>query len=123
MGYLVILLLLGYVTNKWPTFTLWRELMTGPIIMHLQTVWFGALGGITIAIYGIYEHINKRDFDPTYELWYICKPVIGGIFGWFVYLIYYLGLVSVQGYKGDIQTPELPYLIAFLAGVQREVYP
>jgi hypothetical protein len=114
--YLLLLLLVAYLTNKWPQYTLWRELMTGPIAMHLQTVWFGALGGISIAIYGIYEHVYKRDFDPAYELWYISKPIIGGIFGWFVYLIYYLGLVSVQGYKGDIQTPELPYLIAFLAG-------
>jgi len=116
MGYLVLLLFLGYLTNKWPNFTLWRELMTWPILMHLQTVWFGALGGITIAVYGIYEHIYKRDFDPKYELWYICKPIIGGIFGWFVYLIYYLGLVSVQGVEVNINTPEVPYLIAFLAG-------
>jgi hypothetical protein len=90
--------------------------MDDPIGMHLQTVWFGALGGVTIAIYGIYEHIQLRDFDPKYELWYICKPLIGGIFGWFVYLIYFIGLVSVQGIDIKIKTPELPYVIAFLAG-------
>ncbi|HWR57788.1 MAG TPA: hypothetical protein VN328_02775 [Thermodesulfovibrionales bacterium] len=114
--YLALLLLLGYFTHKWPNFVLWEGLLVKPMALHLQTVWFGALGGVTIAIYGIYEHTQLRNFDPKYELWYICKPLMGGIFGWFVYLIYYLGLVSVQGVKTDIATPELPYLIAFLAG-------
>jgi hypothetical protein len=113
IGYLVLLLFLGYVTYKWPDFVLWEGLVEYP----LQTAWFGALGGITIAIYGIYEHIHLRDFDPKYELWYICKPLMGGIFGWFVYLIYYIGIISVQGLdSAEIRHPELPYLIAFLAG-------
>lgn len=119
IGYLVLLLLLGYLTFKWPNFVLWDGLIKNPIILHLQTVWFGALGGITIAIYGIYEHTHLRDFDPKYELWYICKPLIGGIFGWFVCLIYFIGVVSVQGFDikvDSIKTPELSYVIAFLAG-------
>lgn len=117
IGYLVLLLLIGYFTYKWPHFVLWDGFIGDyPIAMHLQTAWFGALGGITIAIYGIYQHIQLRNFDPKYELWYICKPLVGGIFGWFVYLIYFLGLVSVQGVNTTPKTPELPYLIAFLAG-------
>lgn len=116
ISYLVALLLLGYFTYKWPHFVLWDGLTDYPISMHLHTVWFGALGGITIAIYGIYEHTHLRDFDPKYDLWYICKPLVGGIFGWFVYLIYYLGLVSVQGTAAKPNTPELPYIISFLAG-------
>jgi len=119
MGYLVLLLLFGYLTYKWPHFVLWDGLMEYPADMHIQTAWFGALGGITIAIYGIYEHIHLRDFDPKYELWYICKPLIGAIFGWFVYLIYFIGLISIQGIdieKVKIKYPEFPYLIAFLAG-------
>ncbi len=113
IGYLVLLLLLGYITYKWPDFVLWKGLVEYP----LQTAWFGALGGITIAIYGIYEHIHLRDFDPKYELWYVCKPLMGAIFGWFVYLIYFIGIISVQGLdSANINHPELPYLIAFLAG-------
>jgi hypothetical protein len=57
-----------------------------------------------------------RDFDAKYQLWYLCKPVIGAIFGWFVYLVYYVGLVSVQGVSVDVKTPAVPYAIAFLAG-------
>lgn len=109
-GYLFFLLLLGYLTYKWPDFSLWKGLIT----LDFQTVWFGALGGVTIAIFGIYNHIQVRDFDPKFQLWYICKPIIGGIFGWFVYLIYFVGFVSIQG--GTINTPQVAYVIAFLAG-------
>lgn len=117
LSYLAFLILLGYCSFKLPNFVLWNSFLRDPILLHLQTVWFGALGGITIAIYGIYQHIQARDFDPKYELWYICKPIIGGIFGWFVYMIYYIGLVSVQGFDNvKIHTRELPYVIAFLAG-------
>jgi len=112
MGYLFLLLLLAYITYRWPNFWLWD----GLINLDTQTAWFGSLGGVTIALYGIYSHIQSRDFDPEYQLWYICKPIIGGIFGWFVYLIYFIGLVSVQGKNVKINTPELPYIIAFLAG-------
>jgi tetratricopeptide (TPR) repeat protein len=111
--YLFILLLIGYLINKWPGYGLWK----GIINQSLQTAWFGALGGITIAIYGIYSHIQQKDFDPNYQLWYLCKPVIGAIFGWFVYLIFFLGLVSVQGMNQQkMARPELAFLIAFLAG-------
>ncbi|MGB8656492.1 MAG: hypothetical protein WCE90_01740 [Candidatus Zixiibacteriota bacterium] len=113
LGYLVSLLLLGYLTYRWPLFRLWN----GLINLSIQTAWFGALGGVTIAIYGIYNHIQTRDFDPKYKLWYICKPIMGGIFGWFVYLIYFIGLISVQGIQNvEIHTPEFPFAIAFLAG-------
>ncbi|HOW54034.1 MAG TPA: hypothetical protein PLR60_05195 [Syntrophorhabdaceae bacterium] len=111
--YLFILLLLGYLTCKWPNFCLW----SGVINQSIQTAWFGALGGITIAIYGIYSHVQQKDFDPKFQLWYLCKPVIGAIFGWFVYLIFFLGLVSVQGLgEQKMARPEMAFLIAFLAG-------
>lgn len=112
-AWLFLLLLLGYITYRWPNFALWK----GIVNLHTQTAWFGSLGGITAALYGIYNHIQLRDFDPKFKFWYICKPIIGGIFGWFVYLIYFIGLISVQGTQGaEVKTPELPFVIAFLAG-------
>lgn len=113
IGYLVILLILGFITCRWTDFIF----CYGDIEMHLQAVWFGTLGGVTIAIYGLYFHIQERDFDPAYQLWYICKPIIGGIFGWFVYVIYYIGLISVQGIQDvKVQIPLFPFALAFLAG-------
>jgi len=113
MVFLVVLLATGYLTYQFPDFRLWKGLVN----YDIQTVWFGALGGVTIAIWGIVTHIQARDFDPRYKLWYICKPVTGGIFGWFVCLIFYIGVISVQGMTAaDFRTPQLSFAIAFLAG-------
>jgi len=112
LAYLAGVLLIGYLVHKIPDFWLWAGLVT----LGAKTAWFGALGGIAVALYGIYSHVQVRDFDAKYELWYLCKPVIGAIFGWFVYLVYYVGLVSVQGVTVDVKTPAVPYAIAFLAG-------
>lgn len=109
--YLVVLLFLAYGTRKWPSFGLW----SGLVVHDTQTAWFGALGGVSIGIYGIYDHIRKRDFGPKYYLWYLCKPVIGAIFGWFAYLVISLGLLSTTGVN-KISNPQLPFAIAFLAG-------
>ncbi|MGA2107773.1 MAG: hypothetical protein ABSH25_09010 [Syntrophorhabdales bacterium] len=109
--YLAVLLFLAYGTRKWPYFGLW----SGLVVHDTQTAWFGALGGVSIGIYGIYDHIRKRDFDPKYCLWYLCKPVIGAIFGWFAYLVVSLGLLSTTGIN-KISNPQLPFAVSFLAG-------
>ena len=110
-AYLLVLLFLAYATHKWPNFGLWK----GLVGYDTQTAWFGALGGVTIAIFGIYDHVRKRDFDPKFCLWYLCKPIIGAIFGWFAYLILNLGLIATTKSDG-ISRPELPFAVAFLAG-------
>jgi hypothetical protein len=83
LGYLVLLLFLGYVTHQWPAY--W--LRSGFLTLHSATAWFGALGGVAIGLYGLYTHIQARDFDPKFELSYVCKPVMGPILGWFVFLV------------------------------------
>jgi hypothetical protein len=111
VAYLVLILGLGYVVKRYPHYPLWD----GLIGFKSGAAWFGALGGVTIGIYGIYTHISAKDFDPTFRLWYVCKPVMGAIFGWFVFLVYYVGVLSATE-SVDIKKPELSYLIAFLAG-------
>jgi len=110
---MVTLVLLVYFSYKWPDFGLWKGLVN----YHTQSVWAGALGGVTVALWGLYKHIQDRDFDPNYRLWYLLKPTMGGIFGWVVFLIYYVGFLSVQGMDiADIKRPEMFMLLAFLAG-------
>jgi hypothetical protein len=112
-GYLFLILALGYLVKRYPDYWLW----SGLVGLGARAAWFGAVGGVTIGIYGIYSHISAKDFDPSFRLWYICKPFMGAIFGWFVFLVYYVGVVSAQaGEKVDIKNPVLSYLIAFLAG-------
>jgi hypothetical protein len=110
--YLVVILALGYFVKRYPDYWLWA----GLVGLNAKAAWFGAVGGVTIGIYGLYTHISTKDFDPSFRLWYICKPVMGAVFGWFVVLVYYVGLVSAQGSKVEVNSPQVPYAIAFLAG-------
>jgi hypothetical protein len=111
LAYLFLLLFVGYLTQQWPAYWLWAKLIT----LHAGTAWFGALGGVAVALYGLYTHIQGRSFDPKYELWYICKPVMGAIFGWFVFLVYFVGFIAVQG-RAEVTNRLVLYVIAFLAG-------
>jgi len=113
--YLVLILALGYLVKRYPGYWLWAELVGNAS----KAAWFGALGGVTIGIYGLYTHVSAKNFDATFRLWYLCKPVMGAIFGWFVFVVYYVGVVSAQGSGSGptaINNPELSFLIAFLAG-------
>ncbi len=114
LTYLLVLLSLAYFTFKWPGYWLWAGLVT----LHTKTAWFGALGGIAVGLYGLYTHIQARDFDPAYRLWYLSKPIVGAIFGWFVVLVFRVGILSIQagGADQEIKSPLLFYIIAFLAG-------
>lgn len=110
--YLLVLLVVGYLTYQWPSYGLWSRFRT----VHAGAAWFGALGGVTVGLYGLYSHVQARDFDPKFKLWYACKPIIGAVFGWFVFMVFYVGLVAVQGQTDHAANPLLFYVIAFLAG-------
>ena len=61
---LVYLIFLFLLFGVYSYTELYLDLWDDNIAMNLKTVWFGALAGITIAIYGIYEHVHLRNFDP-----------------------------------------------------------
>ena len=113
--YLLLILVFGYLVKRYPDYWLWAQLVGN----SSKAAWFGSLGGVTIGIYGLYTHVSAKNFDASFKLWYLCKPVMGAIFGWFVYLVYYVGVVSAQA-NGQgpvgINNPDLAFLIAFLAG-------
>jgi hypothetical protein len=109
--YLAILLFVGYLSRVLPSSWTWAT----PIKDFIQAAWFGALGGVTIGLFGLYSHLQARDFDSKYELWYICKPIMGAIFGWFVFMVFFVGMLAV-GTQTGVPNPLLLYVIAFLAG-------
>jgi hypothetical protein len=112
VGYLIVILALGYLVKRYPDYWLWE----GLVGLYARAAWFGSVGGVTSGIYGLYTHISAKDFDPTFRLWYICKPVMGAIFGWFVVVAFYVGLVSAEGSTVKVNVPQVTYAIAFLAG-------
>lgn len=116
MGYLGLLVFVCYAA-----FRGW-DLVPGMVQLaenlNVKAAWAGALGGVTIGLYGVYNHVANKDFDPSYEFWYICKPIAGAIFGWFMVLVFSLGLMTLQSKNATnaFETSQLPLVLAFLAG-------
>lgn len=57
------------------------EAIKGQLLPYIPFMYMGALGGITISIWGIVKHSVWLDFDDDFKLWYLFKPTLGAIFG------------------------------------------
>ena len=81
----------------------------------------GALGGLTVAIWGLTKHTVDLDFDRSFSIWYWLKPVLGGITGLVAVLAVMGGLFAVQG-KQKIESGMALYILAFLAGFSERLF-
>jgi drug/metabolite transporter (DMT)-like permease len=91
----------------------------GPI--PLGVVWWGALGGVTISLTGIFRH--PRSWDDAYNRWHIARPVLGAVMGTVGYLIFVVviqaaGPSEVEAGNGS----PIFYLVAFLLGYREQVF-
>jgi hypothetical protein len=75
----------------------------------------GALGGVTIVIWGLIKHATDLDFDTHYAAWYYFKPILGAVMGLLAVLIILGGFLAIQGKTTPGSTLPL-YIVAFLAG-------
>jgi len=90
---------------------------------NLQYLWTGALGGTTIAWWGIVKHTILLDFDDQYKAWYWFKPLLGAIFGMVSVIIIKWGLISLHVQPdATIQNTEVLHIIAFLAGFSERFF-
>jgi RsiW-degrading membrane proteinase PrsW (M82 family) len=92
----------------------------GPI--PISVIWWGALGGITISLTGVFRH--PTDWDNAYNLWHFARPIMGAVAGSVGYLVF----ISVIHSTGA-STPSHSVvgsavfdLVAFLIGYREEVF-
>lgn len=84
-----------------------------PDLLKASTV-AGSIGAISLALYGIYTHTKYRSMDHGFIIWYLIRPVSGGLMGAFIGLISRIVLtgISAQGMMANI----VILCITFLAG-------
>lgn len=106
---------------------LWLDRIHNPIggIIPLGVPWFGALGAVTISIYGVVGHTS--DWEPKWNLWHVIRPVIGAILGTVAYLIF-IGVIQATGTTPSAAGSSAPiklityFVIAFVVGFREETF-
>ena len=91
--YLVVLLLLavGREAGIW-----FLDELHDPIagVLPLGVPWFGALGAVTLSLYGVFDHNDH--WDPKWNYWYIARPLVGIILAIIAYFIF-ITLINSTG--------------------------
>lgn len=109
---------------------LWLDHIQNPIggIIPLGVPWFGALGAVTVSIYGIVT--NSHRWENKWNLWHLTRPVIGAILGTVAYLIF-IGVIQATGTtpsavgsaSGNDSIKLITYLvIAFVVGYREQTF-
>jgi hypothetical protein len=89
----------------------------------LPIAWFGMLGATAASLNGVTKHARKWNHD--WNLWYIVRPLLGGVFGAVGYLIY-IAIVQASltspNASGSQRPTILALVIAFALGYREEMF-
>jgi hypothetical protein len=99
--YLVVLLLLavGREAGTW-----FLDDLHDPIagVLPLGVPWFGALGAVTLSLYGVFDHNDH--WEPKWNYWYIARPLVGIILAIIAYFIF-ITLINSTGLTPRTSAP------------------
>lgn len=94
-------------------------------IVPIAVPWFGALGGVTISLYGIFDH--SLDWQRRFNLWHIARPFVGAILGTMAFLIF-IGFIQSTGKAPTLTSPNSSgalityFVIAFVVGFREKTF-
>jgi hypothetical protein len=123
--YLLILfwIALSYIIQKNSPFSVLSPLGS---VIPLGVPWFGALGAVVISLSGTFDH--RTDWDSSWALWHVTRPLIGIVMAIVSWLILQAGILSVGQASGNGTAAANPtrdllfYLIAFVVGYREEIF-
>jgi hypothetical protein len=109
---------------------LWVDRIHSPIggIVPVAVPWFGALGAVTISIYGIVDHSDS--WQDKWDLWHVVRPVVGAILGTVAFLIF-VGVIQATGTTPTATTTNtgsnsvkiiVYLLVAFVVGFREQTF-
>ena len=91
--YLTLLLLIavGREAEFW-----FLDNLNDPIagVLPLGVPWFGALGAVTLSLYGVFDHNDH--WNPKWNYWHIARPLVGIILAIIAYFIF-ITLINSTG--------------------------
>jgi hypothetical protein len=90
-------------------------------------LFFGAIGGVLLSLEGVFHH--GKDWDETYFLWHVARPIVGALVGVVAVLIFLAGVLAVGAQSGGASTEAstgdkdlLYYVVAFVVGYREETF-
>ncbi|MFI7603430.1 hypothetical protein [Actinoplanes sp. NPDC049681] len=103
-------------------------------VLPIGVPWFGALGAVTISLYGVFSHNSK--WENTWCYWHVARPVVGMILGTIAYFILFGVLQATSGRptgdmglcKADCTDPHQQgqlvvfYVLAFVVGFREATF-
>jgi hypothetical protein len=93
LGYLLVLLLLavGREAGFW-----FLDDLNDPIagVLPLGVPWFGALGAVTLSLYGVFDHNDH--WEHKWNYWHMARPLVGVVLAIVAYFIF-ITLISSTG--------------------------
>lgn len=95
-------------------------------MLLLSTLAWGAIGGVTSALWSLHYHISlARDYDRVENLWYLAQPLMGMVLGGIVFLIMSAGFlvvnVDLSNQDTALGAKLLPAAIALVVGFRQSV--
>lgn len=119
--YLAILafLFIGW-HNRWPVFAKFTDPISG--FLPVGVPWFGALGALTISLYGVVNH--QTNWNKRWNLWHLTRPIVGMILGTMSFLIF----IAVDKASTDTLVlgtgiKQIPYFaISFAIGYREQTF-
>ena len=119
LGMFYVISLLGFAAAYFLVAPLRDALPVQWGIVPLAVPWWGALGAVTISLYGVFFHSTK--WDPSFNYWHIGRPFLGAVLGTVGYLIFVV-VINATGAKANTSGNAVYYLVAFLVGYREQTF-
>ena len=116
LGYLAGLVVFLILYGHWGWFRRVVPDPAGPV--PLGVIWWGALGGVTISLSGVFKH--PRDWNADYNNWHIARPALGAVIGTVGFLIFFVVLRSTGA--NVPRTSATFYVVAFIVGYREDIF-
>lgn len=120
LAYIGVLAAIALVHSHWS----WAHRLLGTTLgpIPLAVPWWGALGGVTISLSGLFKH--AASWDERYEAWHVARPVMGAVMGSVGYLIF---IVVIRSTGASVPATTSAGgaafdLVAFLVGYREAVF-
>lgn len=120
LGYVAFLVAGAVSYGQWDWLRRLLPAMAGPI--PISVAWWGAMGGVTISLTGIFRHAG--DWRSDYNDWHIARPILGAVMGSVGFLVFVVVIRSTGTTPNTSSATGRPVydLIAFLLGYREEVF-